>query len=411
MDEAEWDRGIARNLRIPFAVTRAALPAILASGGHGRIVFVSSVTGPVVSNPGSAVYGAAKAGIMGLVRGARDRGRPVRGHGQRGPAGLDRDRLAAAGGGDRRREHPDRAVRDARRGRRGHRVPRLGRGELRDRPGHRRRRRQHDPGVQGPLGGVVLMAAAAATPSRADHRRRERDRPGHRPPPRRRRLRARPGRHRRAGPRAGGRGARRPDVAHAVPTDVRSFDACAAGRLGRRGPARPARRPRQLRRRLGRGPDRHDDRGRLGPGRRREPQGHVRDVPAARSRRSRRRGGCIVNVSSDAGLWGNKGAAIYSREQGRRDGPVEGARGRARGARDPGQRGLPGRRRLADDPLPGGDVRRRRSRGLPREAARGVSPAAAALHPPRRGRGADRLPLLRIGRRRSPAPRSRSTSG
>jgi 3-oxoacyl-[acyl-carrier protein] reductase len=68
IDEAEWDRGIARNLRIPFAVTRAALPAIVASGSHGRIVFVSSVTGPVVSNPGSAVYGAAKAGVMGLVR-------------------------------------------------------------------------------------------------------------------------------------------------------------------------------------------------------------------------------------------------------------------------------------------------------------------------------------------------------
>ena len=68
MDEAEWDRGIARNLRIPFAVTRAALPALIESG-HGRIVFVSSVTGPVVSNPGSAVYGAAKAGVMGFVRG------------------------------------------------------------------------------------------------------------------------------------------------------------------------------------------------------------------------------------------------------------------------------------------------------------------------------------------------------
>lgn len=66
-DEAEWDRGIARNLRIPFAVTRAALPALVASG-HGRVVFVSSVTGPLVSNPGSAVYGAAKAGVMGLVR-------------------------------------------------------------------------------------------------------------------------------------------------------------------------------------------------------------------------------------------------------------------------------------------------------------------------------------------------------
>jgi 3-oxoacyl-[acyl-carrier protein] reductase len=68
MDEAEWDRGISRNLGIPFAVTRAALPALLAAGSRGRIVFVSSVTGPVVSNPGSAVYGAAKAGVMGLVR-------------------------------------------------------------------------------------------------------------------------------------------------------------------------------------------------------------------------------------------------------------------------------------------------------------------------------------------------------
>jgi 3-oxoacyl-[acyl-carrier protein] reductase len=64
----EWDRGIAQNLRIPFAVTKAALPALVASG-RGRIVFVSSVTGPLVSNPASTVYSAAKAGIMGLVRG------------------------------------------------------------------------------------------------------------------------------------------------------------------------------------------------------------------------------------------------------------------------------------------------------------------------------------------------------
>jgi 3-oxoacyl-[acyl-carrier protein] reductase len=68
MDAAEWDRGIARNLRTAFAVTQAALPSLIASG-HGRIVFVSSVTGPLVSNPGSAVYGAAKAGILGLMRG------------------------------------------------------------------------------------------------------------------------------------------------------------------------------------------------------------------------------------------------------------------------------------------------------------------------------------------------------
>jgi 3-oxoacyl-[acyl-carrier protein] reductase len=67
MTRAEWDRGIARNLGIAFDVTRAALPALIASG-RGRIVFVSSVTGPLVSNPGSAVYGAAKAGITGLMR-------------------------------------------------------------------------------------------------------------------------------------------------------------------------------------------------------------------------------------------------------------------------------------------------------------------------------------------------------
>jgi 3-oxoacyl-[acyl-carrier protein] reductase len=67
MDPAEWDRGIARNLRTAFAVTQAALPSLQASR-NGRIVFVSSVTGPLVSNPGSAAYGAAKAGILGLMR-------------------------------------------------------------------------------------------------------------------------------------------------------------------------------------------------------------------------------------------------------------------------------------------------------------------------------------------------------
>ena len=68
MDPAEWDRGIARNLRTAFSVTQAALLPLVASG-HGRIVFVSSVTGPLVSNPKSTAYGAAKAGILGLMRG------------------------------------------------------------------------------------------------------------------------------------------------------------------------------------------------------------------------------------------------------------------------------------------------------------------------------------------------------
>jgi 3-oxoacyl-[acyl-carrier protein] reductase len=68
IDPAEWDRAIARNLRTAFSVTQAALPALVASG-HGRIVYLSSVTGPLVSNPESAAYGAAKAGILGLMRG------------------------------------------------------------------------------------------------------------------------------------------------------------------------------------------------------------------------------------------------------------------------------------------------------------------------------------------------------
>jgi 3-oxoacyl-[acyl-carrier protein] reductase len=68
MDRAEWDIGLARNLGTAFSVTQAALPALVASG-HGRIVYVSSVTGPLVSNPASTVYGAAKAGILGLMRG------------------------------------------------------------------------------------------------------------------------------------------------------------------------------------------------------------------------------------------------------------------------------------------------------------------------------------------------------
>ncbi|HEX8939129.1 MAG TPA: SDR family NAD(P)-dependent oxidoreductase, partial [Candidatus Limnocylindrales bacterium] len=67
LSDEEFDRGIARNLRTAFLVTRAAIPALVASG-HGRVVFVSSVTGPLVSNPGSGVYGAAKAALTGLMR-------------------------------------------------------------------------------------------------------------------------------------------------------------------------------------------------------------------------------------------------------------------------------------------------------------------------------------------------------
>ena len=62
-----WDLDINRNLNIPFNVTKEVLP-IMVEKGYGRIVNVASVTGPLVSNPGEAGYGAGKAGIIGMSK-------------------------------------------------------------------------------------------------------------------------------------------------------------------------------------------------------------------------------------------------------------------------------------------------------------------------------------------------------
>ena len=67
LSEQEWDYGIAINLKTAFNITKAVLPFMLAAK-YGRIVNVSSVTGPVVSNPRETVYSAAKAGMVGLTR-------------------------------------------------------------------------------------------------------------------------------------------------------------------------------------------------------------------------------------------------------------------------------------------------------------------------------------------------------
>lgn len=65
--DAAWAHGLAINLTSAFLLTRAVLPGMRA-GRHGRIVMMSSVTGPVVGIPGSGTYGAAKAGLLGLTR-------------------------------------------------------------------------------------------------------------------------------------------------------------------------------------------------------------------------------------------------------------------------------------------------------------------------------------------------------
>jgi 3-oxoacyl-[acyl-carrier protein] reductase len=63
----QWRLDLALNLDTAFHTARAVLPAMLEKG-HGRIVFISSVTGPLVTAPGAGGYGAAKAGVDGLMR-------------------------------------------------------------------------------------------------------------------------------------------------------------------------------------------------------------------------------------------------------------------------------------------------------------------------------------------------------
>ena len=67
LSEAQWDSEIELNLKTCFNVTRAVIPQMI-EAKHGRIVNVSSVTGPVASNPGMSAYSAAKAAMAGLTR-------------------------------------------------------------------------------------------------------------------------------------------------------------------------------------------------------------------------------------------------------------------------------------------------------------------------------------------------------
>jgi 3-oxoacyl-[acyl-carrier protein] reductase len=68
LDDATWDLDLAMNLGTAYNVTRAAVPGMI-DRGWGRVVMVSSVTGPLVTAEGSVGYSAAKAGMDGLMRG------------------------------------------------------------------------------------------------------------------------------------------------------------------------------------------------------------------------------------------------------------------------------------------------------------------------------------------------------
>lgn len=65
---SEWQVTVGANLTAAFLGARAQIPVLLTRGG-GSIVFTSSFVGTSVSLPGMSAYGAAKAGLMGLVKG------------------------------------------------------------------------------------------------------------------------------------------------------------------------------------------------------------------------------------------------------------------------------------------------------------------------------------------------------
>lgn len=68
MDPNKWRRSMDISLTTAVLVTQAFLPGMLAAG-YGRVVMMSSVTGPYVSNIGETAYSAAKAGMVGLTHG------------------------------------------------------------------------------------------------------------------------------------------------------------------------------------------------------------------------------------------------------------------------------------------------------------------------------------------------------
>lgn len=61
------ERQLDITLKTAFHLTQAVLPEMVRRG-TGRVVMVSSVTGPLVSAPGSAAYAAAKGALDGLMR-------------------------------------------------------------------------------------------------------------------------------------------------------------------------------------------------------------------------------------------------------------------------------------------------------------------------------------------------------
>jgi 3-oxoacyl-[acyl-carrier protein] reductase len=67
LSDEQWRLSMSRNIDSMFYVTRAAVRP-MRRAGYGRIVNISSVSGPVAAFPADAAYHAAKAAVLGLTR-------------------------------------------------------------------------------------------------------------------------------------------------------------------------------------------------------------------------------------------------------------------------------------------------------------------------------------------------------
>jgi 2-keto-3-deoxy-L-fuconate dehydrogenase len=66
-DPQTFERSVAINLTGNYAVTRAFLPAMLGAGG-GSIIFMASAVSSIIAAPDRFVYGATKAGVIGMMK-------------------------------------------------------------------------------------------------------------------------------------------------------------------------------------------------------------------------------------------------------------------------------------------------------------------------------------------------------
>ena len=66
-DEAQWDFSMRLNMTAMYRMCRAFLPGMIDNGG-GSIINMASVAGSVIAAPGRFVYGATKAGVIGLTK-------------------------------------------------------------------------------------------------------------------------------------------------------------------------------------------------------------------------------------------------------------------------------------------------------------------------------------------------------